>query len=72
MVALLHDYPDVLRRVREEQHALRPNDEAITPDILDQMEYTSQVYTGVYVSFLCQKRKVSFLFFSTLRTELLH
>lgn len=39
----LTDHPEVLNRVREEQHRLRPNGEPITPDLLASMTYTYQV-----------------------------
>jgi cytochrome P450 family 710 subfamily A protein len=44
---LLADNPDVLRRVREEQTVLRPNNEPITNDLLGQMHYTHQVVKEV-------------------------
>lgn len=42
-VQLLADNPDVLRRVREEQSTLRPNNEPITNELLGHMHYTHQV-----------------------------
>jgi cytochrome P450 family 710 subfamily A protein len=39
----LTDHPEILTRVRAEQHKLRPNGEAITPELLAQMTYTNQV-----------------------------
>lgn len=46
-VQLLADHPDILRRVREEQAAVRPNNETITNELLGQMHYTHQVMKEV-------------------------
>lgn len=35
----LSENPDVLVRVREEQHRLRPNDEPLTYELLEQMSF---------------------------------
>jgi len=40
-LALMADHPDWLARVREEQKRLRPNNEAITLDLMNQMEHTT-------------------------------
>jgi len=42
-VQLLADHPDVLRRVREEQARVRPDNESLSYEILGQMPYTHQV-----------------------------
>lgn len=44
---LLADNPDILRRVREEQADLRPNNEPITNEIIGNMHYTHQVVKEV-------------------------
>jgi len=46
-VQLLADHPEVLRRVREEQAVLRPNNETITADLIAKMPYTHQVVKEV-------------------------
>lgn len=43
VLALMAEYPDVLRRVREEQAAARPNGEPVTLDMLVQLPFTRQV-----------------------------
>lgn len=43
MCHLLDEHPDVLQRVREEQSLVRPNDEPITPELLEKMPYAYQV-----------------------------
>ena len=42
--ALMTTHPDVLARIRSEQNQLRPEDNPVTTEILDQMTYTTQVY----------------------------
>lgn len=42
-VHLLDKHRDVLEKVRQEQLAIRPNDEPITHELLDKMTYTHQV-----------------------------
>jgi len=43
----LAKYPDILQRVRKEQKAVRPNDEPLTLELLNQMTYTRQVVKEV-------------------------
>lgn len=43
LLQMLADYPDVLEKVRQEQKRLRPNNEALTYEMLDEMQYTRQV-----------------------------
>ena len=43
VIYFLHKYPDVRARVVEEQKKVRPNNEAVTTDLLSQMTYTRQV-----------------------------
>jgi len=44
---LVADHPDVLTRVRAEQKAIRPNNEPLTLESLDEMSYTKQVVKEV-------------------------
>merc|ERR1711862_644620 len=44
---LLADNPDVLKRVRDEQQKVRPNDEEINATTLQELEYTSRVMREV-------------------------
>ena len=41
--ALMSTYPDVLAKIRSEQSQLRPDDNPVTTEILNQMTYTTQV-----------------------------
>lgn len=43
LLAMVHKNPDVYEKILEEQLRLRPNDEPVTQDMLDQMKYTRQV-----------------------------
>eukprot|EP00696_Hemimastix_kukwesjijk_P002039 gnl/Hemi2/1249_TR445_c0_g1_i1.p1 gnl/Hemi2/1249_TR445_c0_g1~~gnl/Hemi2/1249_TR445_c0_g1_i1.p1 ORF type:complete len:533 (-),score=216.17 gnl/Hemi2/1249_TR445_c0_g1_i1:93-1691(-) len=45
--ALLADYPDVLGKIRAEQLRLRPNNEPLNMDLMDQMVYAKQVVKEV-------------------------
>jgi cytochrome P450 family 710 subfamily A protein len=47
VLALMAEHPDVLARVREEQRAVRPNDEPLNYDMLEQMPFTRQVVMEV-------------------------
>jgi len=42
-VQLLADHPEVLKKVRQEQSKVRPNNETLTYELLSQMRYTHQV-----------------------------
>ena len=42
--ALMSTHPDVMARIRSEQNQLRPDDNPVTTEILDQMTYTTQVH----------------------------
>lgn len=42
-VQLVADHPEVLKKVREEQSKVRPNNEPLTYELLSQMHYTHQV-----------------------------
>lgn len=42
-VALMSDYPDILGKVREEQHRINPNRGPMTHELLMKMTYTRQV-----------------------------
>lgn len=42
-MALLADHPEVLHKVREEQERVRPNDDPVSFEILEQLTYTRQV-----------------------------
>ncbi|GJQ13956.1 hypothetical protein GpartN1_g5747.t1 [Galdieria partita] len=42
-LALMSDYPDVLKKVQEEQKRLRPNHEPLTFELVESMTYTRQV-----------------------------
>jgi len=46
-VQLLADHPEVLRKVREEQARVRPNNEPITAELIASMHYTHQVMKEV-------------------------
>eukprot|EP00042_Codosiga_hollandica_P016692 m.43330 g.43330 ORF g.43330 m.43330 type:complete len:508 (+) comp46710_c0_seq1:81-1604(+) len=41
--ALMSEYPEVLKRVREEQFQVRPNDEPVSAENIEQMVYTRAV-----------------------------
>jgi len=43
LMVLLEEHKDVLAKVRAEQLALRPNNEPLTVEVLDQMTYSKQV-----------------------------
>ena len=43
MCHLLDEHPDALQKLREEQGLVRPNDEPITPELLEKMPYAYQV-----------------------------
>ncbi|GJD10177.1 Cytochrome P450 [Galdieria sulphuraria] len=42
-LALMSDYPDVLKKVQEEQKRLRPNNEPLSFELVESMTYTRQV-----------------------------
>jgi len=42
-VAFLADHPDIFEKVKEEQQRLRPNDEPVTHELINEMVYTKQV-----------------------------
>ena len=43
MMQLLHDHPDVLQKVQEEQAVLRPNNDPLTREVVEKMTYANQV-----------------------------
>jgi len=43
LLALVDQHPEVFEKIKEEQLRLRPNDEPLTQELLEQMEYTRQV-----------------------------
>eukprot|EP01118_Nematostelium_gracile_P018137 TRINITY_DN7964_c0_g1_i1.p1 TRINITY_DN7964_c0_g1~~TRINITY_DN7964_c0_g1_i1.p1 ORF type:complete len:496 (-),score=140.44 TRINITY_DN7964_c0_g1_i1:89-1576(-) len=47
MITLLADNPEIQEKVREEQKKLRPNNEELTLDVMDQMIYTKTVVKEV-------------------------